>query len=88
MDNRTLGIILVGLGVVMLLAVFAAAFNSYNSYKTQVDFEGNLQQALVTSAGVLLELLVKIAFLGVALAAGAVVLGKGISLLKGCPEGG
>jgi len=87
--NRTLGLIMAVIGIILILVVFVTAFNAYRAYKAEVDFQqGDLQQALAASAGVLLDLLIRIAFLGVALAAGAVLLGKAVNLLKGCPSDG
>jgi len=87
MENRRLGLIMAVLGIILILIVFVAAFSAYRSYKVAVDFQGgDLQLALAASAGILLDLLVRIAFLGVALAAGAVMLGKAVTLLKGCPS--
>ncbi|MEB3765576.1 MAG: hypothetical protein GSR77_05385 [Desulfurococcales archaeon] len=81
-----IGLGLIVLGVVLLLIVFAAGYKMYNEYQLATEItEQNAAVILGISAQVLINLLVKIAFLGIALAAGAIILGRGVDLVKKCP---
>ncbi|MCE4624510.1 MAG: hypothetical protein F7C35_01415, partial [Desulfurococcales archaeon] len=68
------------------IVVFVKAYAAFEQYNLEINTGGDTAQILNVSAQVLINLLVKIAFLGVALAAGSIILGKGVSLLKRCPE--
>jgi len=85
--RTTIAIFLILVGLVMLLVVFYAGYNSFKTFAVEVEAQGDVVQALAENSGILVELLVKVAFLAVALAAGSVVLGRGVDLLKGCPKG-
>ncbi len=85
--NTPVAAFLILVGLVMLLVVFYAGYRSFETFKVEVEAKGDVVQALAENSGILIELLVKVAFLAVALAAGSVVLGRGVDLLKGCPQG-
>ena len=82
-----IAVFLIVVGLAMLLAVFYAGYRSFETFRVEVKTQGDVVQALAENSGILVELLVKVAFLAVALAAGSVVLGRGVDLLKGCPQG-
>ncbi len=79
--SKAVGLGLVGLGALFVVVVFAISITYLNKY-SNIDVGGSsLEEALSGSADVLLEVLVRVAFLGVGLAAGSVLLSKGIALL-------
>ncbi len=85
--SSNIGIALIVIGVVLLLIVFYAGFQTYKSYSLSANLqETNAVQVLGVSAQILIRLLIKIAFLGVSLAAGSVILSKGVDLVKACPS--
>lgn len=82
-----IALFLIVVGLVMLLTVFYAGYRSFETFAVEVRAEGDVVQALAENSGILVELLVKVAFLAVSLAAGSVVLGRGVDLLRGCEQG-
>ncbi|MCE4611438.1 MAG: hypothetical protein F7B17_05660 [Desulfurococcales archaeon] len=81
-----MGVLLVIAGLAMLLVVFAQAFKEAQQFTLNLQVEGGLVDILTENSRLLIEMLVKVAFLAVALAAGSIVLGRGVDALKGCPE--
>lgn len=80
--NRVMGLGLTILGALLAVLVFYYAINEYIMF-TGVELQGNDVISIVMSgASILLGLLIKIAFLGMGLAASATILKNGISLLK------
>jgi len=77
----TLGLLLVIVGLALLLFT---AYTAYVAYKQEVVVveAATLEQALSASTQVLLQLLVKVAFLAVVLAAGSIILARGVSLVR------
>jgi len=74
---------LIGLGVILLLMVTFYAINAFKTYTVNVEQgSGSIVEALTSSASVLIDLLVKVAFLGLALVAGSTLLSRGVDLLK------
>ena len=82
---NTVGYALVALGVILVLAAAGVAYNEYTRASAQIPEGASLEVILSSSTSILLTLLVKIAFLGLVLAAGSILLGKGISMLRACP---
>ncbi|MCE4627745.1 MAG: hypothetical protein F7C34_01155 [Desulfurococcales archaeon] len=84
--SEFISIFLIILGVILLVVVFVQGYNAYKTYSLEIKApQGDTATILGISVQVLINLLVKIAFLGIALAAGSVILGKGVDLLKKCP---
>lgn len=81
-----MGVLLVIAGLAMLLVVFAQAFKEAQQFTLNLQVEGGLVDILTENSRLLIEMLVKVAFLAVALAAVSIVLGRGVDALKGCPE--
>jgi len=77
----TLGLLLVIVGLALLLFT---AYTAYVAYKEEVVVvrAATLEEALSASTQVLLQLLVKVAFLAVVLAAGSIILSRGVSLVR------
>jgi hypothetical protein len=71
-------------GIILVLVVFRYSIDAYHNYKVSLpEATASLEALLAGGAEVLLDLLVRIAFLGMALAAGSVLLARGVDLLKG-----
>ncbi len=71
-------------GLILVLVVFRYSIDAYHNYKVSLpEAASSLEALLAGGAEVLLDLLVRIAFLGMALAAGSVLLARGVDLLKG-----
>lgn len=82
-----LGVALIVVGVILALVVFVEGYRAYKSYEIQVNTTTNNTAAILNlSAQALINMLVKISFLGISLAAATVLLSKGVDLAKGCPE--
>jgi len=77
----SLGLLLIIVGLALLLFT---AYTAYVAYKEEVVLveAATLEEALSASTQVLLQLLVKVAFLAVVLAAGSIILAKGVSLVR------
>jgi Na+/phosphate symporter len=82
-----IGLSLVALGIILLLIVFYAGYHTYQTYKLESKVQASDAATILNiSAQILVNMLVKLAFLGVALAAGSILLSKGVDLLKPCPK--
>ncbi len=84
-----IGLALIIIGVILVLIVFYEGYSAYNTYELEADINTNETATILNiSAEALINLLIKIAFLGIALAAGSILLSKGVQLVKQCPETG
>lgn len=98
---RSVGMVLVTVGVVIIIIVFYFALSAYMSLGSEPHFKlvfggamGYLQQegfftnstlgALGGYAGLIIVILIMAVFLSIALAAGSIILGRGVELLRGC----
>ena len=81
-----LAYLLVFSGLALVLTVFRYSIDAYNNYKVALPEGQGLEALLAGGAEVLLDLLVRVAFLGVALASGSVLLARGVDLLRGEKE--
>ncbi len=81
------GILLLIIGLLMVAVVFFFSLYEYMNVSVQLKGAKNIMDALTQSSGLLMELLFKIAFLGIALAAGATLIRHSVSLLRGGKEG-
>ncbi len=81
-----LGALLIVLGLALVVFVFYVSYQSFKTYEIEVASGGNLLEALAFNSGVLIELLVKVAFLALSLAAGSVIMSRGADLLRRCPK--
>ncbi len=87
-ETRYTGFFLVGVGVFMLGMVFYFGITAFRGYTVEVPSgAASIVEALTASAGVLIDLLVKVAFLGIALVAGSTMLSRGVDMLRGCRGG-
>ncbi|WP_460126134.1 hypothetical protein [Stetteria hydrogenophila] len=83
------GYLMVFTGLALVLTVFKYSIDAYREYTVSLPAGAQgLEAVLSGGAEVLLDLLVRVAFLGLALAAGSVVLARGVDLLKSREEDG
>lgn len=80
--SRGGGFVLLIVGLILVLIVFSKAMAEYQNVKVEVQGAENIMEAITQSSGLLIELLFKIAYLGLALAAGAVLIKYSIPLMK------
>lgn len=81
-NPKTGGAILMALGVMMISSVFVFSIIEYTRVRISLPEAENIMDALMKSSGLLIELLFKVAFLGIALAAGATLIRYAISLIR------
>ena len=85
--SPVIGLILILVGMLLVIIVFAEGYSAYKSYEINVTAQAQDTITLLNiSAQILINMLIKIAFLGISLAAGTVLLSKGIDLTKQCPS--
>ncbi len=81
-DSYRSGILLLVAGLLMIIVVFFFSLYEYMNVSVQLKGAKDILGALTQSSDLLMELLFKIAFLGMALAAGATLIKHSVSLLK------
>ncbi|MCD6348994.1 MAG: hypothetical protein J7L91_05140 [Candidatus Korarchaeota archaeon] len=81
-DPEHSGTLLMVVGLLMIIGVFFLSLNEYMHVRVQLSGASNIMEALTKSSGLLIELLFKVAFLGIALAAGATLVRHAVSLLR------
>ncbi len=81
-DPKRSGVLLMAIGLVMIIVVFVFALNEYMHVQVKLSGATNIMEALSKSSGLPIELLFKVAFLGIALAAGATLVRYATSLIK------
>ncbi|MFZ8849743.1 MAG: hypothetical protein ACO2OV_05850 [Thermoproteota archaeon] len=80
--TRSAGIILILVGVLFLLISAGFALREYFTYKVTFSGSPTLSAVLSQLAAELLILVVKVAFLGILIAVGSVLLRFGIEIIK------
>lgn len=80
--NRILGMTFIALGFVLLILSSALALREYFFYRAELGTASNVQSILSFMASELLILIVKVAFLGVVIAASSIMLRYGLELIK------
>lgn len=78
----TLGLIIVLVGVSLTIFTFYLAYNAYMSYKPLLPPTGDLSLAITNTSFELINLVAKIAFLGVMLWASSILLRYGVGIIK------
>ena len=81
-NNFVLGTVLLVIGVLLVVVVFVKAYQEYSSVEINLSNSEDVMSAITSSSGLLLQLLFKLAYLGLALAAGSVLIRYSIPLLK------
>ncbi|BAN90920.1 hypothetical protein [Aeropyrum camini] len=82
----SVGAFLIILGLGMVGFVFYTAYDAYNTFRVEVEPAASIAEAITVNSSILIDMLVKVAFLAIALAAGSVVLSRGVDLFRGCPK--
>jgi hypothetical protein len=80
--SKNLGIIFIILGFVLLIVASGLALREYFFYKPELESVSGVQSLLSFMSSELLVLIVKVAFLGVIIAASSVMLRYGLELTK------
>ncbi|GBF08336.1 hypothetical protein apy_00610 [Aeropyrum pernix] len=80
------GALLIILGLAMVGFVFYTAYDAYRSFRVNVEPATSIAEAITVNSSILIDMLVRVAFLAIALAAGSVVLSRGVDLFRGCPR--
>ncbi|MEB3772225.1 MAG: hypothetical protein GSR82_00935 [Desulfurococcales archaeon] len=80
--SQGMGVTLLVIGVILVLIVFAKAYQEYNNVNVSIGNSSDVMQAITSSSGLLIQLLFKLAYLGLALAAGSVLIKYSIPIIK------
>ncbi len=82
--SRNIGMVLIGIGVSLLIFVFYEAYLSFLNpgFIGSIEKSASNTVAIAFTAQALVVLLIKVAFLGIALAAGSTILSKGVELIR------
>jgi hypothetical protein len=80
--SQSMGVTLLAIGVVLVLIVFAKAYQEYENVNVDIGNSSDVMQAITSSSGLLIQLLFKLAYLGLALAAGSVLIKYSIPIIK------
>ncbi len=80
--SQGMGVTLLVIGVILVLIVFAKAYQEYNNVNVSIGNSNDVMQAITSSSGLLIQLLFKLAYLGLALAAGSVLIKYSIPIIK------
>ena len=87
--RELVGLALIGLGIILLIIVFYKGYQAYETYSLNIENPSNDTATILNvSAEVLINLLVKLAFLGISLAAGSIILRAGVNIFRECPKTG
>ncbi|MEM3404232.1 MAG: hypothetical protein QXJ17_06840 [Nitrososphaeria archaeon] len=82
-SKKSIAIILITLGLIFLIVPFAFAIDVFLNYKGLVKPIGDtIAEALISVSYDLIDLVAKLAFLGVCVWIGAIVLKNGVELYK------
>ncbi len=81
-DPKRSGALLMALGIVMISVVFVFSLMEYTRVRVRINGARDIMDALTRSSGLLIELLFKVAFLGIALAAGSTLVRHAVSLMR------
>lgn len=79
-----MGSILILIGLALVVFVFIVSYNAYKTFEANVEPGDSILETIAFNSSLLIELLIKVAFLALALAAGSVILTRGVDLAKGC----
>ncbi|MCE4607016.1 MAG: hypothetical protein F7B59_06800 [Desulfurococcales archaeon] len=80
--SQGMGATLLTIGVILVLIVFYKAYQEYASVNINLGNSSDVMQAITSSSGMLIQLLFKLAYLGLALAAGSILIKYSIPIIK------
>jgi len=80
--SQSMGVTLLVIGVILVLIVFVKAYQEYSSVNINLANSSDVMQAITSSSGLLIQLLFKLAYLGLALAAGSILIKYSIPIIK------
>ena len=76
-SSTSVAILMIGAGIAILAYIVMVAVNEFYTYRASIP-QGSLEAILGQAAGILIEAVIRLAFLGVALAAGTALLRYGV----------
>jgi len=82
LSNRSIGLILILIGVVVILVAIVVAFNAFYTYKLPEIRSSSLEEMISSLVNILVEVALRLGFLGIAVWAASILLKHGVSLLK------
>ena len=82
LSNRGIGLALVAIGLAIILAAVAVAFNAFYTYTVPGVRGSSIEEVISTLAGTLVEVAVRLGFLGLAVWGAGILLRHGVGLLK------
>jgi flagellar biosynthesis protein FlhB len=82
LSNRSIGLILLIIGVLIVLTAIFVAFNAFYTYKLPELKGSSLEELISSLMNVLIELALRLGFLGLIVWAASILLKHGVSLLK------
>ncbi|MEB3756226.1 MAG: hypothetical protein GSR79_05145 [Desulfurococcales archaeon] len=80
--SQSMGVTLLVIGVILVLIVFVKAYQEYSSVNINLANSSDVMQAITSSSGLLIQLLFKLAYLGLALAAGSILIKYSIPIIR------
>lgn len=80
-DPNILGFILIALGLMLLIVVVSLAYSAYSTYTPFLPKAKALDEAITNTVYELLNLVIKLGFLGIMLGCSGIALKYGISII-------
>lgn len=81
-SNRGIGLIILVIGVVVIVSTIIVAFNSFYTYKLPEIKSSSMEEAVSLLMNILIDIALRLGFLGLVVWAASILLKHGISLLK------
>jgi len=82
LSNKSIGLILLLVGVLVILVAIVVAFNAFYTYKLPEIRGSSLEELISSLINILVEIALRLGFLGLAVWAAGILLKYGVSLLK------
>jgi len=82
LSNKSIGLILLLIGVLVILVAIVVAFNAFYTYKLPEIRGSSLEELISSLINILVEIALRLGFLGLAVWAAGILLKYGVSLLK------
>lgn len=82
MKIENIGLGLIALGVAFILIAVIIAYQSFYGYKLPGIPSGNIDQVIASLVNTLIEIAVRLGFLGIVVWAGSILLKYGIQILR------
>jgi hypothetical protein len=83
--DKYAGLTLIVVGAVLVVVAASIAFSSFYGYSVQIPRGQNIEDTITSLINVLVELAIKLGFLGVVVWAGSILLKYGVQSIKSQP---